>query len=798
MKAENKWVKSTIVATALAVLPLEYVYADLEEIIVTARKRVETLQEVPVSVTAVSGDLFEQYGGSAAKDLAEMTSNLNVSRGSVSQNISIRGLGTFISTGGFASAVGLGIDGLFFSQLPWLEVGMFDMQQVEVLRGPQGTYFGKNTTAGLINVVSRSPSEELEGHFTVGYESELEALRLEAGVGGALADNLRARIAVQHLEDDGWMENAATGEAVEAAERDIVKLSFDWDITDNVQLFSRTSYSDWALDGNAVQLGNCGPGGPIPLLPSLPTMVEDCVVDDKKTGGLQRDGFDADIQGLIDAGNVVLGTFGAPYVNRSGVVNGRNDYRDIETFSHSFGLVWDVGENSQLISVTGYATLELDYAVDSDFFDSSLIELGGMPPTIRIGFGQLLGFSNFEEYTQFTQELRFESRVGDSLSYVLGAYYEDSETDLLDLTDFSIDQFGFYASRDKRSRFDNDSWALFGELAWELSDAWRLILGGRYTDESADASTVAEVGSLGDPFDDDFLAQLLLGSVGISELDLNDERNSTNFSPSAVLQWQASDQGVLYLSYKEGFKSGGFDGSVSGPLSIPFYEFDDETAESIELGAKWETSSWRVNAALFQTEYEDLQVQVFDGTLATVTRNAASATTQGFEVDSLWAATDSLTVTLGLGYTNAEYDDFQGASCYTSQTEAQGCVAGFQDLSGGDLQLAPKWSANLGLNWVRDLAAGLQLQLGATVNYRDDVWLSTTLDPESLEDSLTLLNVNASLSGADGHWTLAFIGRNVSDEEYRTSFADIPFHDAHQIRLGQPSTYELQFTYRFF
>jgi len=287
-------------------------------------------------------------------------------------------------------------------------------------------------------------------------------------------------------------------------------------------------------------------------------------------------------------------------------------------------------------------------------------------------------------------------------------------------------------------------------------------------------------------------------------LDLKDDRSTDDFSPSVVFQVDVSEDGVLYASYKEGFKSGGFDSSVSGPPSIPFYEFDDESVESFELGAKWETDSWRANIALFYTEYDQLQVQIFDGIAATVTRNAASATTQGFELDTMWAPTDAVNVVFGLAYTDAEYDDFEGASCYSQQTEAEGClpnvggVGTSQDLSGQSLQLAPEWSANLGVNWVHQLGDGLELQIGASANYRDEMWLSTTLDPDSLEDDLTLLNLSATLSGDDGRWSVGFIGRNLTDEEYRTSFGDIPFHDAHQERLGLPATYEFQFTWRFF
>jgi len=798
-KFRSNWTRTAIAAGVLATLPFEYTQAQLlEEVVVTARKRVETLQEVPVSVTAIGGDMFEQYGGLNVRDVAEMTPNMTIDRGSVSQNVSIRGLGSFISNGGFASSVGMGIDGMFFSQSAWLEVGMFDMQQVEVLRGPQGTYFGKNTTAGLINVVSRAPTEELGGYLTLGYETELEAYRVEGAISGPLSDNLRARLAVQHLEDEGWMENNATGEDVEASDRDIFKLGLEWDVTDSLRLISRTSYSDWEVDGNAVQVGNCGPGGPISLLPSLPFMVEDCVVDDKKSGGEQRGAFDAGIQEFTDAGGVALGVFGTPYGNRQGIVNAKNDSRDIESFSQSIGVVWDLGEDTQLISVTGYSKLELDYLVDAEFFDSAIVDLGGTPQTIQILFGPQLGFINTEEYEQFTQELRFESRAGDSLGYVVGLYYENVETDIQDLTDFSIDPFAFYASRDKGSEFDQDSWAVFGEVTWDITDDWRVILGGRYTDESIDAKTYAEVGSLGNPYDDDPVAQATLGSVGITELGLKDDRNSTEFTPSVVVQWDVSDDGVLYASYKKGFKSGGFDGSVSGPPSIPFYEYDDETVESFEIGAKWETSSWRANVAVFYTEYDDLQVQVFDGIAATVTRNAASATTQGFELDTMWAASESLVFTFGLGFTDAEYDDFAGASCYSQQTLEEGCIGGTQDLSGQDLQLAPEWTANAGVNWAQEITDNLELQLGANVNYRDEVYLNATLDPAGLEDDLTLVNVSASLSGADGRWSLAFIGRNVTDEEYRTGFGDIPFHDAHQVRLGLPATYEFQFTYRFF
>jgi len=792
----------TVLGGALitCLLLAEYAAAQIEEVIVTARKRAETLQEVPVSVSAIAGDTFEQFGGLVLRNVAEMTPNLTAARGSVSQQIAIRGLGNSISNGGFNSAVGLGIDGLFFSQLPWLEVGMFDLRQVEVLRGPQGTYFGKNTTAGLINMVSRSPTESWEGHVTVGYETELEAYRIEGAVGGPIGDALSVRLAAQHLEDDGWMQNLTNGDPVEAMDRDIFKLGLEWNANDRFSVSAKTSYGDWDVDGNGTQVGNCGPGNGATVLsfdPYIADMIEDCEVDDGKTGGVQRAPFDRDIQAFVDAGGTALNGLGLPYGSRAGVLDERNDYRKIESFSQSLALRWEIDEDSRLISVTGYGDLELDYLVDSDFADSPITQLGASPEAIRIGFGPLFGFQNIEDYEQITQELRFESSVG-NLDYTVGAYYEDHDADLRDLTDFSIDMFFAFMSRDKGSTFERESWALFGEAAWHLSEEWHLVLGGRYTEEDFDATTYSEIGSLGDPHDDDPLAQAIFSAFGLTEFQLGNDRGTDHFAPSAVVQWDATDEAILYFSYKEGFKAGGFDGSVSGPASIPFYEFDDEEVTSFELGAKWESNDLRVNLAIFYSEYDDLQVQVFDGIAATVTRNAAEATTRGFELDALWVPVESLTASLALGYTDAEYDSFPNAPCYVLQTEAGGCLNGEQNLDGDDLPFAPEWSANLGLNWRRALGGGLVLDLGIAVNYRDEMWLAANLDPDSLEDDLTLLNANASLSGSGNRWTAAFIGRNLTDEEYRTQLGDVPFFDAHQVRLGLPATYEFQFTYRFF
>ena len=305
----------------------------------------------------------------------------------------------------------------------------------------------------------------------------------------------------------------------------------------------------------------------------------------------------------------------------------------------------------------------------------------------------------------------------------------------------------------------------------------------------------------------------LTALTGWTPFDLRDDDEFSDFTPSATLQWNFSDNGNVYVSYKEGFKSGGFDQGISrhgpgGPNDPPVgFAFDSEKTQAIEVGLKLEfpEQGMLLSAAVFTQEFTDLQVQSYapsESELVSpnlITRNAADSTSEGVEIDLLWQATENLRVNAGFAYLDATYDSFSNAPCFDGQTQAQGCdVANdVQDLSGETLVMAPEYSATVGFMYYASLGgSGLELEFGGDLGYRSEANIAPNYQPGSESDALTMLNATIALKGRDDRWVLRVVGRNLLDEDvlihHQTGFLD-----AYIGAITPPRRFQAQLTYNF-
>lgn len=713
--------------------------AQLEEVVVTAQKRAQSLQDVPVSVAAIGGEKMEDMGIMRMDDLTQSVPSVTVADGTGDDQLFIRGIGSGINKG-FEQSVGTYIDGVYYGRGRSIRTGLMDLERVEVLKGPQGILFGKNTIAGALNITTRNPRPEFEGYVNLAYEFEHEEKVAEAAVSGPLTDTFSARLAVRRTELDGWMDNKFTGEDVQEQKDFITRLTTLWTPTESLEVITKLQFSELKLGERPEELVRCSAA-----LPASVREVDDCKFNDTTT---------------------------MHSVDPNGKTGGREDF---DAMSAAVTVNWQVMDHT-LTSVTGYVKHDDDFFFDADFTHLDR-----------------LSADRDEQFNAFSQELRITSPVGEKIEYIAGLYYETNE--LRVFNDFHLPAFGITRVSAPLKQ-DGDSMAAFGQVTWNIDEQWRLSVGGRYTEDEKDAEVnqfFARAKTRNQ------LPVNCVGALGCT-FSLSDDRKDTEFSPSVTAEWIPHGDHMLYAKYSEGFKAGGFDLQLSSGDADEF-EFDREQVESYEVGAKNTllNGAMTLNVAVFRNEYTDLQVSTFDGTANFTVGNAAEAISQGIDLDLAWALTDELSLNAALSYLDAEYDKFPNAQCTHPQTAAtpsgETCT---QDLSGEELQYAPEFSGHVNLAWRKPIADRYQLTLSGDVTYSDDFAIANDLDPLMFQDSYYKLDARVAFGDIAGAWELALVGRNLNDEETFHWGNDVPLAPGSYFkRYDRTRTVALQGRYRF-
>ena len=715
----------------------------LEEITVTAQKREESLSDVPISVAAFAGEAMRANNVTTLQALSSSVPNFYVAESFVGDAMYVRGVGSGQNNLGFEQAVGQVVDGFFYGRSRFSRVAFLDLERVEVLKGPQGALLGKNTTAGAVNITTAKPTSEFEASISPSWEFEAgEGARIEGVVSGPLSENLRARLAVIYVDQDGHIDNSSTGSDQVEIEDLAGRLSLAWDVTDNVDVLLQYQFGELEHHGGNNQYSFCdktsdqngpgpGLGGFIPgtnLTASLTTVFpDDCTTNYTRSG--QAPKFGVNVEG-----------------------------KETSFDTLSLTLDWRLGDLT-LTSLTGYA--QYDY-LDLQDGDRTAAE------SVLPEFG--------EDYEQLTQEFRVTSDIGESYDFIAGVYYQTREQDTAYLVHFAP------IGANSRNTFTNeegDALAAFGQVTWHLNDAWDLTLGGRYTYEEKEATSVQYPTDNYDRSPDNG-CPIVSPTQVCSRHNLSDKFDEDDFSPVLNVQWRPTDDAMYYFSARQGFKAGGFDHDLAADQSDPDiqnrFRFDDEEVTAFELGAKLTLleNTMQLNAAAFHMEFDDLQLAGFldsAGAVGAVT-NAASATSEGLEADVRWAATDRLTLSAAVAWLDSSYDDYPDAPCYTLQTA--GCVNGRQDLSGEKLQFATDWKGNMAAEYVWTLTPNLNLTGYATVYSSDSFPLQADLDPKLFQDDFTKWDARLTLSQADGDWEVSLVGRNLSDKLTSHYGDDVP------------------------
>lgn len=752
----------------------------LEEVIVTAQKREQSLQDVPLSVNAVGGEKMAEAGITNLEGMTGLVPNLTFNQTGIGTNVAIRGISSGINQG-FEQSVGQYVDGIYYGRAQLTRAPMFDMERVEVLRGPQSILFGKNSIAGAISMTSAKPTDEFEAKIGALYEPEHDERQIDLVVSGPITENLAGRLAIMDRSMDGYFDNEFLDNDEQDDDEQFIRGTLVWDASEDLAVTLKVE--DGSFDTKGRNIGVTAPTNTAynDALNSLTALNAN---RSALTGGA--------VNSITSAGSSYsLNTNGEDFERTS---NG--DFSENDTENVTITVEYGIGDYT-LTSITGYNAYEYTEHCDCDFISASLFEL-----------------TSEEEFEQYSQEFRITSPGGETIDWIAGVFYQENELEFNDSLLIPADSLlptGLVAPgintapanagdlaanaavfnstelmRGARSNreFEQDSelWSIFAQATWNMTEETRLTLGLRYTDEEKEASRrqyhIDATGAANAGLDP------LFGNFGVEQHSIADDRDETSTTPLVTLQHDLTDDAMVYLSWTTGYKSGGFDvrSNAHPDLGVGLgvqgvFEFEEEEAESIEIGGKFTLldGAAEMNVALFRTEYTDLQTSQFDGALGFNVTNAGEATTQGLEVDGRWRVSEGLTLSGALAYLDFEYDKFPNSQCaFGQQGQTSGPYAGQCDISGETREFTPEWTGSLTADYIRPLGDALEFRSTLDLIYSDDYFTSPTLDPRTEQDSYTKVNLRLALGASDGQWEVALVGKNLTDEEVMSFSNQLP------------------------
>ncbi len=451
----------------------------LEEIIVTATKRAEGLQDVPISMSVMSGEKIEQQGITELEDLAVFLPNVHIAEGGTGTQLFIRGIGSGINFG-FEQSVGTFVDGVYFGRGRNARAAFLDLERVEVLKGSQSTLFGKNTIAGAINITTAKPGDEFEGYVQGSYETEIDGIGFTGVVSGPLSDTVRGRLVAKVYEDDGYVKNTFSSEDGPAEENRVFRGTLVWDVTDNLTLTAKAEHGEFNVDGRQ----------------DLISIASDFALSQYRNPTVGDPNFQPAFNYEKSSNNIEGPGARGP------------QFDDTEADIFQITADYQLGEYS-LRSITAYTEYEYINYQDADY-----------------GPLQFLAAQRIEEHKQFSQELLLSSPVGGTFEYLAGIYYQDNElldNEILDVLFSNVPVLaaqglgGFDGTGNGRFEQETQTWSAFTQLTWNISDSFRATLGLRYSDDHKEMTKTNAIGPL---FNTDAIADPTLCFVYESVLAL--------------------------------------------------------------------------------------------------------------------------------------------------------------------------------------------------------------------------------------------------------------------------------------
>lgn len=775
-------------AAAAALATSAAARAQVDEIVITAQKREQSINDIGMTVNAFSGEMLSTLGVDAVEDIPALTPGLTINETSVTgvPIYTIRGVGFQDGASSGTSTVGLYFDEVATPYSVMTRGAVFDVSRVEVLKGPQGDLYGRNTTGGQINFVSNAPTQDFEAGVTASY-GRFNVFDLEGYISGPLGEHVQARLSARTTQSSKGWQRSLTRPEDELGKKDsfAARALLNFDFSDNASLLLNVHYS--------------------------------------------RDNSDNQAPAAYDGRDVGLNEFGAPYVplneyrlpfgahfgetppwyytgnNRdadwtnnwtnplTGETTSLRPRRDSELIGVSARLDWTFGDVS-LTSITAYDSFERDDVNNGDGTAASVQEN-----------------RNITDIGVFSQELRLSGDNG-SLYWIAGAYYSKDHVNEQYMffmqdslygdgsaawglpTPFATSPIYTLANR---YRQESESAALYGHAEYNLTDTLRLTLGARYTDETRDwvgCTYDTGDGSLVGLWANTFGATLAPGSCAVLddtpgsptnistviggpnvndafhsvERDLHDKR----WMWKVGIDQAITDRVLVYATWARGFKSGGFNGAVAN-ASSQLEPYKAEKLDSYELGVRATLFDAHVqlNGAAFYYDYTNKQEYELDVTpvgMISKIGNVPSSEIYGAEFDMQWAPTNDLELRLQASYLQTEIQEWNPVvSGNFDFASGHPINVVTQDASGRDLPSSPKWSYSAMLTYERPISDNLVVTLGADVNFVDE--RVDPVRPQNTIESFTLTNVRLGIGAADRAWRAMLWGRNIFDTNYYTS-----------------------------
>ncbi len=765
----SKALLSAAIATAIG-LPAAHAQDTapaLEEIIVTAQKREENIADVPVAVSVLSSDAIDASFAQNIESLQALVPSVSFRTGNTTRNsaLTVRGIGTISFSIGAEPSVSTVVDNVVLGRSGQAFGDLYDLERVEVLRGPQGTLFGKNASAGVVNLTTKGPTDVLDGYISATAYEDSEYL-LKARVSGPLSEDLRGSLTLMDANFDGYIRNVFNNDTVNGYDRRGVRGMLDYDFSDTTSI--RLIVEDYDADNDCCADLEARPSGRNPNSPAVPS----------------GNGLDLD-QRLVD--------------------------HDFETrtldSTTAFSVQFDTElANHSLTSITAHRSWD-----NTEFREGDFTSIAGDSDQPVFGVPFQLHDVGPQDWSQFSQEFRLASNTDNALQYQLGLFYWNIESDRSFTRDASCqnnngqlnaaianhlqftlgqpnsdaDVAAFIAANgitcnandivSATGVFDTEfeNFAVFGQGTYDFSDELSLLFGLRYTQDDLSFNHVRT--------NNDVFGRRGVGvrprfSDGNNQFDTNfsGETDEDNISGKLGLQWDFSDLGMVYASYSTGYK---------GPAFNVFYNMDSddinpidaEESDTIEVGLKYTIPGGLISVALYDTEIDNFQANDFDasdGTTVTGFTNGGDVETTGIEVDFIWRANDNWLLSGGIASSDAEA------------------------VTGDPLPFAPDLKFSLVSDYSFPLSSGAYIGWGASYVYTDEQLsgnIGQTAENPFLLPDYGIVNTSLSYNSPDDRYSVTLIGKNLTDESYATTFSGDGFR--YQIPRDADRYFGINFRY---
>ncbi len=709
-----------------------FVFADgIEEIIVTARKREESLQDTPISIQAFTAEGLEVRGIDNLSEIGTYTPNMTFDKAATiggSNNaaiVYIRGIGQDAAIPTIDLGVGTYVDGVYLSRSVGGSLDLVDVERIEVLRGPQGTLFGRNTIGGAINITTKKPNEEFRADATLTVGSD-EMINSRLTINGALTESLFAKGTLLTKNREGYVFRP---DGTDLGDDDMVagNIALRWLATESVTIDVATDITASDTNGAPFVLVDVQSNAAFPQFHNafLRPPTDGCFVPPPAGTGSTNSTNPAcyNSQWVPSDKDREFGTLPAK--------------DELDVFGIAGTIEWEITEKLTFKSITSYRDTDAEFSLDEDH----------SPLTIA----HVVSDSTHE---QFTQEIQLLGTAFDErLNWILGAYYFEEEGAYLEDVTFSPVNF------QSGGAVDNDSLAFFAQGTFDATDKLSITLGIRYTDDTKrftpDQFIISNNNAVVPPFLLGFGPGLVPpipppgfpilppseASVEVQELD-----------PMASIGYQWTDELLTYFTYSEGFKSGGFTQRVFPPLTeAP--SFEPEFVTVYEAGFKWQgfDNRVRLNGAFFYSDYEDLQIVSQANSVAPLVQNAGTAEVKGFELDLQAVPAANWLIEAGLGHIDGEYEQIDPGTGLSLDNR---------------LVKTPKWSGTAALAYTWAWADFATITPRIDYAYRSSYFSNAINSPATRQDGFSMMNLAVTLESNDGKWFLSAQGRNLTNERY--------------------------------